>query len=268
MNTTNFRNILDFAKKLAIKAGKLIVNEREKHHLTFKMKNGIEIVSSADLAADQLINQNILEKFPTHLVLSEELSSQCTHEQIANNPIWIVDPIDGTVNYSHNINEVGISIALAINGIVQIGVVHAPFLKETFYAIKGKGAWLNRKKINVSTNADYKQSLIATGFPYDKNNIELLIKRVKNVFINFQDIRRAGAASLDICNVACGRLDGYYENLKVWDMAAAVLIAKEAGAKFGHLNSVPQGQFKDLYPNDVIVANPNIFDKLLQVLKI
>lgn len=262
----NLDSISKFAVDLAGKTGELIKTKRKEHSLSYDYKDNCELVTSADIAADELISSSIKSNFPNHSIFSEESSPGFLTGNEPRKYLWIVDPVDGTVNYAHCQAHVSISIAYAIDGVVQIGVVHAPFQNETFTAIKGRGAFLNGKPIKCSTNNNLKTSIISTGFPYDKSNIEHLIRRVRCILANFQDIRRLGSAALDLCWVACGRLEGYYETIKPWDLAAGRLIAKEAGAVAGNLvqNDFVLG---DLCGDDLVVAPPNIYPDLIKILE-
>ncbi|MGK0291366.1 MAG: myo-inositol-1(or 4)-monophosphatase [bacterium] len=266
MDSINLDEILEFAKNIAKKAGEIIIQEREKNELVLAYKDQIELVTSADLKSDQLIRESIQTKYPSHTILSEESSPDFSSPEKLKNLLWVIDPIDGTINYASNHQQVGISIAFAINGVVQVAVVYSPFQEELFFAVKGKGAFLNQKQIQVNSNAVLKKSLIGTGFPYERDNIDILIRRVKTVLLNCQDIRRVGSAALDLCWVAMGRLNGYYETVKPWDLAAGCLIAKEAGAMVGHLQPIPEFFPEDLFSEELVVAAPAIYDDLYQLL--
>src|SRR5690606_25757219 len=156
------------------------------------------------------------------------------------------------------ISQVAVSIAYAERGQVQVGVVHAPFPGETFRATKGEGATLNGSPIKHSGATDPRQSLFATGFPYTKDHLEPLIRRLDAMIHQCRDLRRIGSAALDICWVACGRLDIYYENVSPWDFAAARLIAWEAGATVGHFGDVPDDYPADLWGRDIPISAPAV----------
>lgn len=260
-------DILQFTQTLAREAGELIVRERAGVGLSHEYKNADELVTSADLKADGLICESIARRFPQHKILSEESSPDLGDIQRITTPLWIVDPIDGSVNYAHGHNQSGISIAYMENSRIQIGVVFNPFSDEMFSAELGKGAFLNEKPIRVSTETELRRSLIATGFPYDKSTLAPMIPRLHAVLSNCADIRRLGSAALDICFLAMGRLEGYYESLSIWDFAAALLIAKEAGATVGHFSDVPPGVDPQFYTQDILIANPAIFPQLQALLQ-
>jgi myo-inositol-1(or 4)-monophosphatase len=187
--------------------------------------------------------------------------------------VWIIDPIDGTTNYAHGHFQVGVSIACAIDAKVVAGAVFAPFLGELFTASLGAGAFLNGEPISVSPTDRLESALIATGFPYDRANVPNICKRLQALLSRCRDIRRLGAASLDICWVACGRLDAYYEEtINPWDGAAACLIAREAGARIGHYayDSPTQRRTErypgDLFVDNLIVSTPGVFEEISKAL--
>lgn len=267
MNNDTIQEISIFAVDMAIRAGEVIKQERRKGELKQSYKSNHELVTNADLKADELITKQIRKTYPDHRILSEESAPDALSIKDINSPIWIIDPIDGTVNYAHGHHQVAVSIAYAEAGYVQAGVVHCPFQNETFQAIRGKQSLLNHKPIEVSHKQDLRKALIGTGFPYDKSNLEPLINRLSVIINNCQDIRRIGSAAIDICWVAMGRLDGFYESLSPWDFAAAQLIAEQAGAQCGHFSDVPSGMLSELYGDDILIATPELYHKLKQLLQ-
>jgi myo-inositol-1(or 4)-monophosphatase len=236
--------VFEFTQKLAREAGELIVDQRNNAQLTHQYKNGQELVTNADLLADKLIIDGIKARYPRHHILSEESSPEAISIADLDAPLWIIDPIDGTVNYAHGHIQSAVSIAY-VDG----------------------GAHLNGKAISVADETDLRRSIIATGFPYDKATIEPILKRVAAVLRECADIRRLGSAALDICWLASGRLDGYYESLSIWDFAAAQLVAREAGAQWGHFSEVPEGVDPQFHTQDILVANPALYAKLLTLLQ-
>ena len=267
MTNLQYTEILEFTKTLAENAGELIKKIRTENSFKKEYKNSIELVTSADIASDKYITGEIKKRFAKHKILSEELHNTISENDLNNSSLWIIDPIDGTVNYANNHMEVAISIAYAEKGEVKVGVVHIPFMNEMFTAVKGGGAYLNGKPIKVNNKKDLERSLIATGFSYLKNDRIVQLEQVKKVLMTCQDIRRHGAAAIDLCYVACGRVAGYYETVKCWDMAAGALIAKEAGAKVGHNSPVPPSIPKDLWGSDLVAATPEIYEKLSNLIK-
>ena len=258
--------LAQFAKELALEAGQLIVEQRKEGAVRHDYKNQQELVTSADIAADKLIIQAIQARYPEHRILSEETYTNRDQLKDLQSPIWIIDPIDGTVNYAHGHFMVAISIAFACEGEVKVGVVHNPFLQETFFAKDGEGAFLNDRSIHVSHLQDLRKALVATGFPYDKTTVPEIIKRTQKVLMACQDIRRLGSAALDICWVACGRLDGYFESLSPWDFAAARLIALEAGAQCGHFQDIPEDIPACIYDQNLLISTPEIYHDLYRLL--
>lgn len=259
-------DLLQFAMETARAAGSLIVHEREHAGKQHDYKGGHELVTQADLKADDLICSAIKATYPEHEILSEESSPEvgAIWERVEH--VWIVDPIDGTVNYAHGLNQSAISIACCINGEVAVGVVFNPFTEEMFHACQGQGAFRNDKPINVATENELSRSIIATGFPYVKDELGPMIPRLEAVLTHCADIRRLGSAALDICFLAMGRLDGYYESLSIWDFAAARLIALEAGAQCGHFSEVPAGIDPQFYDRDILIANPELYPQLQALL--
>ncbi|MDX1587576.1 MAG: inositol monophosphatase family protein [Oleiphilaceae bacterium] len=258
-------DIARFALDTALEAGALIVEERARG-LEHDYKDGQELVTQADLKADRLIGDAIRARFPQHRILSEEAMPDLRQARELETPLWIIDPIDGTVNYAYGHSQVAVSIAYAEKGRVQCGVVHAPFQGETFRASRGEGAFLNDRPIAPSGGQSLRQSLVATGFPYGKENLRPLLDRLDKVLHQCRDIRRNGSAALDICWVAAGRLDSYYETVSPWDFAAARLIAMEAGARAGHFSPVPEGYPEDLWGQDILISTPALFAPMQSLL--
>jgi len=259
--------IREFAVDLAREAGLLILRQREEAKLSKEFKQGSELVTSADLAADELICKTIKAKFPGHLIISEESSPDIGAVEEQNQPLWIIDPIDGTVNFAHGHNQSAVSIAYVQDQQVEVGVVFNPFMDEMFSAQHKRGAFLNAKPIQIAQESELRRAIVATGFPYEKDNLEPLIARVREVLTHCADIRRLGSAALDICWLAAGRLDAYYESLSVWDFAAARLIALEAGAECGHFSAIPAGRDPQFYEQDLLIANPDLYPQLLALLQ-
>ena len=259
--------MIDFTRSLAQEAAQLILTERNSAvELETTFKDGVELVTQVDVQAEKFICNAIRKAFPEHRILAEESAPDMRDLSSYKGPLWIIDPIDGTVNYAHGHYQSAVSIAFVDEGRVQCGVVCNPFLNETFHAVLGDGAFLNDQAIKVGTQSVLRRSLIATGFPYIKGDMTPLIRRVALVLQECADIRRLGSAALDICWVAMGRIDGYYENLSVWDFAAAQLIAREAGARYGHFTPVPEGVSAEFHNKDILIANPVLYPLLHDLL--
>ncbi|WP_228141592.1 inositol monophosphatase family protein [Marinobacter sp. X15-166B] len=256
-----------FTEQLARDAGELIQRERDNNTLRTDYKHQTELVTHADLMADEFITNAIRARYPQHRILSEESMPDLTQAEELDTPLWVVDPIDGTVNYAYGHPQVAVSIAYAEKGQVQAGVVHAPFAGETFQAVRGQGATLNGTPISHSGASVPREALFATGFPYTKDQLEPLVNRLNAMIHQCRDLRRIGSAALDICWVACGRLDIYYETVSPWDFAAARLIATEAGAEAGHFSEPPAGYPVDLWGQDILVTTPQLFSAIQQILR-
>jgi myo-inositol-1(or 4)-monophosphatase len=223
-----------------------------------------DLVTLVDRASEARIREVILEAHPGHEILGEEEGLGADGTTGGGRFRWVVDPLDGTVNYAHGFPFFCVSVALEIDGRAAVGVVYDPTRDETFVATRGGGATLNGRKISVSALETLGgRALLATGFPYDVegalHNLELLRR-----FFRFgMPVRRPGAAALDLCYVACGRLDGFWENkLKPWDCAAGNLIIEEAG---GRVSNGSGGPYR---PEDrpLVASNGRIHDAMLEVL--
>ena len=266
-DSVSLLEITDFAENLAREAGELIRRERDNNALRTDYKHQTELVTHADVMADEFITGAIRKRFPGHRILSEETMPDLSQAEELDTPLWIVDPIDGTVNYAYGHPQVAVSIAYAEKGRVQAGVVHAPFPGETFRATRSEGATLNNHPIRHSGATVPRDALFATGFPYTKDALEPLVKRLDAMIHQCRDLRRIGSAALDICWVVCGRLDIYYENVSPWDFAAARLIALEAGATAGHFSEVPDGYPADLWGRDILISAPALWEPVRSILR-
>ncbi|MFH1653048.1 MAG: inositol monophosphatase family protein [Pseudomonadota bacterium] len=251
---------LKLAQKLAKKAGKIQLDNLKKHH-TIEFKGAINLVTEVDKACERLIVDSIRKKFPDHDILAEEGSG---HERGADYK-WIIDPLDGTVNYAHNFPFFGVSIALEFKGELVMGVIYDPIRRELFHAVKGNGAFLNSKRIHVSDRKPLKNAMLGTGFAYNVQEEDQLdnIDNFRNFIKTARAVRRPGAASIDFAYVACGRLDGFWELfLKSWDMAAGVVIIREAG---GTVTSF-DGSAYDLYGTEILCSNGLIHGEMITIL--
>jgi myo-inositol-1(or 4)-monophosphatase len=224
------------------------------------LKGPANPVTEMDRQAEQMLRTFLEGAFPTYGFLGEEHGGQCALDQ----PCWHVDPLDGTTNYAHGYPFFAVSIALEQDGRVIVGVVYNPMLDELFAATLGAGATLNGGRIAVSSTADISESLVASGFPYDvwHNNADngrqwyALLKRVASM-------RSDGSAALDLCHVAAGRLDAFWElDLDPWDMAAGALIVREAGGTVTHVSGAPF----DIRGRGVAASNGVLHPRLLEVL--
>lgn len=272
-NSIDPAHLLTIALEAAAKGATVAKTQRENLDVSVSFKGDRNLVTTADIAAEKEIIATIKRHFPDHRILAEESAQTVSPEEYGTGYVWVIDPIDGTTNYAHGHYHVGISIACAFNGEVIAGVVAAPFLNEIFSATKGGGAFLNQKPIRCTDTDSVEQALITTGFPYNRSNIHNICTRIERVARICRDVRRLGAASLDICWVACGRIDAYFEEtLNPWDGAAGCLIAREAGAAIGHYNYDSDTQkltarySGDLFVDNIVVAPPKLLPKLLATL--
>jgi myo-inositol-1(or 4)-monophosphatase len=270
-----YQNLLAVGHQAALKAAAIAIAQRRDHTVSVNFKGARDLVTSADLACESAIIEVIKANFPEHKILAEESKQSLSPADYGSGYVWVIDPIDGTTNYAHDLPHVGISVACVKDGQTVAGVVAAPFYNEIFTATKGSGAYLNDQPIHCRSVDSVKQALITTGFPYDRDNVPNISRRLERVLAQCRDLRRLGAASLDCCWVACGRLDAYFEEtVKSWDAAAGVLIAREAGATLGHYNyDHPNQRLTADYPGDLFVDNlvlsaPGILDELLDILNL
>ncbi|HZM88527.1 MAG TPA: inositol monophosphatase family protein [Blastocatellia bacterium] len=251
--------MLNFAIQVAKDAGRLL-RDRVGTRINVDHKGSINIVTDVDLASEKLIREAISTYYPRHQVLAEEGGLSESESEYR----WIVDPLDGTTNYAHGYPVFCVSIALECKGAIVLGVVYDPMREELFTAEQGGGAALNNRPIRVSKTAELMQGLLSTGFPYDIKTSKLTnLDHWANFAMNAQALRRDGAAALDLCYVACGRFDGFWElNLSPWDTAAGALIVSEAG---GRLTDFSGGAFSNYKP-EIVASNGLVHDQMLEVL--
>jgi len=248
---------LSVAVEAARSAGKLLREElggtRRIHH-----KGIINIVTEMDQRSEALIIGRLLEAFPDHAVLAEEGGVTVGRSEYR----WHIDPLDGTTNYAHGLPLFAVSIALERAGVVELGVAYDPNLDECFVAERGKGATLNGEPIQVSNCTTLDQSLLVTGFPYDiRTTTETNLPEYATLSLRAQAVRRLGSAVLDLCYVASGRLDAFWElSLGPWDMAAGGLIVLEAG---GRVTNVLEGPWRLQGPG-VLASNGHIHEAVLE----
>lgn len=223
-------------------------------------KGAIDLVTSVDKECERTIVEVIRRKFPDHSILAEE---ETELEGAQREYRWIVDPLDGTTNFAHGYPQFCVSIALEHNGQVIVGLVYDPLRRECFRAIKDQGATLNGSSIRISEVNELDKALLATGFPYDRReNADFYLSFFKAFLTRCQGIRRNGSAALDLCYVACGRIDGFWElKLKPWDIAAGALIVAEAG---GTLSKFSGDQFT-IWGDESLASNGVIHDEMIRV---
>jgi myo-inositol-1(or 4)-monophosphatase len=231
------QSILDTAAAVAREAGALI-NEFAAKRIGFELKGEHDLVTAADRASEKLIVQRLTAAFPSHSIVAEEGGGQ----QVSSEYCWYVDPLDGTTNFAHGFPVYNVSIGLEKAGQLVAGVVYDPTRDEMFSAERGSGAFLNGERIHVSNVERLNDALVATGFPSRRRHQNVNVHFYYQLAMLTHGVRRAGAAALDICYVACGRLDGFWEfGLNPWDMAAGVVILEEAGGRYTDMLGKPIG---------------------------
>lgn len=224
------------ATRAAYRAGR-VLNDRFGRITQVAKKGAIDLVTEADIESEQAIIATIKEDYPDHTILAEEsgLLEQPGRYR------WIIDPLDGTTNFAHHLPLYSISIAFARESEILVGLVLIPATGELFLALKGQGARLNNIPLQVSATSALEESLLVTGFPYDnRTGIDTLISRFKKCLLAAQGVRRLGSAAIDLCYVAGGKFEGFWEEgLKPWDTAAGVLMVNEAGGRVTNFEALP-----------------------------
>lgn len=254
-------DLLEDAVRISHLTGKLLI-DRLLTDFSVDHKGEVDLVTEMDRLAQNLIAQEILLKYPGHGILAEE----DLDIQGSDGFLWIVDPLDGTTNYAHRFPVFSISIAVVHSNDVLCGVVYNPVSAEMFKAIKGEGASLNAHPIRVSETSRLNDSLLGTGFPYNiRETVHTNLDHFKEFALRTQGIRLCGSAALDLCFVACGRLDGFWElDLKPWDIAAGALIVREAGG----ITTDFEGSKLETDGSRVLASNGHLHSRMMEVLKI
>ena len=250
---------IDLATQSALQAGDLLLGYFGKID-SYELKSPKSIVTEADTRSEELIIGKIKSFYPGHGFIAEESGENINDSEF----IWIIDPLDGTTNFAHAYPFFSISIALRIDGVLELGVIYDPVTKELFSAEAGKGAFLNGKKISVSKVDDLEHSHLVTGFVYTHDwMVKKNLKHFENFIYKSQAVRRDGSAALDLCYVACGRFDGFWEmGLNPWDTAAGVLIVREAGGIVTDFSGI---DFK-LESVELLASNKILHDDMKAVL--
>ncbi len=253
--------ILINAVKAAREAGRIINRaSQDVGSLNVRSKTVNDFVSEVDQAAEQAIIDILKDAYPDHGFLGEE--SGKTNQDAEN--IWIIDPLDGTTNFLHNYPFYCVSIALQQKGVLTQAVIYDPVRNDLFTATKGRGAFLNDKRIRVTNRSKLQDGLISTGFPFrDFTHLDTYMGMLKDMIQKTRGIRRPGSAALDLAYVAAGFTDGFFEiNLSTWDIAAGGLLVQEAGGIVGDF----EGNESWLATGNIVAANPKVFAQMLQTL--
>ena len=256
---------LENLTKTAVKAAQLggsILTDYAQRGFQIQKKSEINLLTEADLASEKAVVDVISHAFPAHQILAEEKGLHTTHESPYK---WIIDPLDGTTNFAHGFPMYNVSIGVEYEGTVLVGVVLDPTRNELFVARKGQGSTLNNKSIHVSETPKLGDALLVTGFAYDVHTVaDNNLKEFCAFSLCARGMRRTGTAAIDLCYIACGRCDGFWElKLNPWDTAAGKLIVEEAGGKVSDYKDKPFS----IYGQDIIASNGLIHDEMVAVLK-
>jgi myo-inositol-1(or 4)-monophosphatase len=251
---------LTTAVESVVRAGEVML-DRFGTDVRVDKKGSIDLVTEVDLAIEREFRARIAERFPDHTILGEEMGGSATAPE---GPCWVFDPIDGTTNFAHGLPIFCSSLALEIDGVAQVAAVYDPTRRELFTAERGGGAFLNGKPIHVSTPGSLIESVLVTGFPYD---VHSRIEEIVGLFGAFvgraRAVRRLGSAAIDLCYVAAGRMDGFWErDLNAWDIAGGALLVTEAGGTITNFRGEPfwsRGR-------DVVASNGRIHAAMLDVI--
>jgi myo-inositol-1(or 4)-monophosphatase len=253
--------MLNVAREAALEAGKFLkYNLGKVKHIEQKLGQETNLVTEIDKQAEAIIIKKIKQHYPSHDILAEESGGH----KIQSEYRWVIDPLDGTTNYTHGLPIFCVSIGVELNGTIVAGAVYDPSADEIFTAEKGGGAYLNGKRIRVSSCNTLITSLLVTGFPYNvKENPHHVVEHFVNLLMEGQAVRRLGSAALDLAYVAAGRLDGYWEVfLNPWDKAAGLLLVQEAGGVVTDFKNNPANSYE---PN-TLATNGKIHEQMLAVL--
>ena len=253
--------ILNVATKAAREAGRIINRaSQDVGSLKIQTKDYNDFVSEVDRAAEQTIIDVLKEAYPTHGFFGEESGKTNADAE----SIWIIDPLDGTTNFLHNFPAYCVSIALQEKGVLTQAVIYDPVRNDLFTATKGRGAFLNDRRIRVTSRSKLQDSLISTGFPFkDFSYLDVYMDIFKDMVKKTSGLRRPGSAALDLAYVAAGYSDGFFEiNLSPWDIAAGALLVQEAGGIVGDF----EGNESWLKSGNIVAGNPKVFGQMLQVI--
>ncbi|MGH2567481.1 MAG: inositol monophosphatase family protein [Bacteroidota bacterium] len=254
--------MIQVAIEAAVDAGRFLKrNIGRIKHIDRKLGQETNLVTEIDRKAEEMIIEKIRKRYHHHDFLGEEFGG---HEKKSEFK-WIIDPLDGTTNFTHGLPIFCVSVGLERRGELILGVVYDPNFDELFTAEKGRGSFLNNRRLHVSNTKRLGESLLVTGFPYDiGSKTDSIVVHFENFLKEAQAVRRLGSAALDLCYVAAGRFDGYWEHsLNPWDMAAGVLLVQEAGGKYTDLKGFPS----TIYQKSVLATNGMLHDRMVEVLR-
>ncbi len=255
--------MLNVAIKAARRAGSIINRASLAGGFEVQTKRANDFVTEIDKAAENAIIDIIRHSYPDHAILAEESGEDTGAEKTEYT--WVIDPLDGTTNFIHGFPQYCVSIALRYRGQLAHAVVYDPLKNELFTASKGRGAYLDDRRVRVTKCAHLRDGLIGTGFPFKElDRLDLYMKQMRTMMTSSAGVRRAGAAALDLAYVACGRIDGFWEmGLSPWDMAAGALLIREAGGLVGGLT----GEDDWYETGDIVASTPKLFPQLLEAIK-
>ncbi len=262
LSFTQFDSLTEIAVQAARQGGAILLDYAKKGFHVHTKDQAINLVTEADLRSEEAVIETIRRAFPQHQILSEEQGLQ----DIPTNPIkWIIDPLDGTTNFTHGFPMYNVSIGVEYEGTCVLGVVYDPTRDELFLAQKGMGATLNGTPIHVSTTPKLNVALLVTGFAYDVHTAkDNNLKEFCAFTLRARGMRRTGTAAIDLCYIACGRFDGFWElQLNPWDTAAGKVIVEEAGGKITNYAGEPYS----IYGSTIIATNGLIQQEMIDVLK-
>jgi myo-inositol-1(or 4)-monophosphatase len=253
--------LLITAIEAVVKAGELQMASFG-HHMQIDKKGAIDLVTEVDMAVERMFRALAAERFPGYAILAEELGGAAAAPA---GPCWVFDPIDGTTNYAHGLPIFCASLALEIDGVAEVAAIYDPTRRELFTAERGGGAYLNGRPLRVSSAGTLLDAMLVTGFPYD---VHQRVDEIVGLFAAFvgraRAVRRLGSAALDLCYVAAGRMDGFWEtDLKPWDIAAGALIVAEAG---GRVTTLSGGPFRSR-GGEVLATNGHVHDAMVDVIE-
>ena len=254
--------MLNFAIQVARDAGNLLVQRLGSAQIS--NKGDIDLVTEADIAAEELIIDRIRSHYPLHGILAEESGEAVQQGTSRSEWKWIIDPLDGTTNYAHGYPCFCVSIAVEHAGTLEIGVVYDPMRDEMFAAERGQGATLNERRIRVSSVEQLNSAMMCTGFPYNVRTRPDFARDFTNFTLHAQAVRRDGSAALDLAYIACGRFDGFWEDgLNPWDVAAGAILISEAGGRITNYENEPL----DIYTKKVVASNGRVHEAMLRLLR-